>query len=46
MTLEELREAVDEVDRKRVALRRLSYEQGRWVRNAILHGSAAMPPAA
>ncbi len=33
-------------NRKRVALRRLSYEQGRWVRNAILHGSTALPPAA
>jgi ring-1,2-phenylacetyl-CoA epoxidase subunit PaaA len=33
-------------NRKRVALRRLSYEQGRWVRKAILHGSAAVPPAA
>ena len=33
-------------NRNRVALRRLSYEQGRWVRNAILHGSATAPPAA
>ncbi len=33
-------------NRKRLALRRLSYEHGRWVRNAILHGSAALPPAA
>ncbi|MHC4718528.1 MAG: 1,2-phenylacetyl-CoA epoxidase subunit PaaA [Planctomycetota bacterium] len=33
-------------NRKRVALRRLSYEQGRWVRNAILHGRATLPPAA
>ncbi|MHC4989604.1 MAG: 1,2-phenylacetyl-CoA epoxidase subunit PaaA [Planctomycetota bacterium] len=31
---------------KRVALRRLSYEQGQWVRNAILHGSTTLPPAA
>jgi ring-1,2-phenylacetyl-CoA epoxidase subunit PaaA len=31
---------------RRVALRRLSYEQGRWVRNAILNGSRALPPAA
>jgi len=33
-------------NRKRIALRRLSYEQGRWVRKAILHGSAATPPSA
>ena len=33
-------------NRKRLALRRLSYEQGRWVRNAILHGSTASPPVA
>ena len=33
-------------NRKRLSLRRLSYEQGRWVRNAILHGSTAFPPAA
>ena len=33
-------------NRKRLALRRLSYEQGRWVRNAILESSAAIPPAA
>ncbi len=33
-------------NRKRLALRRLSYEQGRWVRNAILHGSTGLPPAA
>ena len=33
-------------NRKRLALRRFSYEQGRWVRNAILHGSTARPPAA
>ncbi len=33
-------------NRKRLALRRLSYVQGRWVRNAILHGSTALPPAA
>jgi ring-1,2-phenylacetyl-CoA epoxidase subunit PaaA len=33
-------------NRKRVALRRLSYEQGRWVRDAILHGGTALPPAA
>lgn len=31
---------------KRVALRRLSYEQGRWVRDAIVHGRVAVPPAA
>jgi ring-1,2-phenylacetyl-CoA epoxidase subunit PaaA len=31
---------------KRLALRRLSYEQGRWVRNAILHGGTGLPPAA
>ncbi len=33
-------------NRKRLALRRLSYEQGRWVRNAILHPTAGLPPAA
>ncbi len=33
-------------NRKRVALRRFSYEQGRWVRNAILHGSRNLPPEA
>jgi ring-1,2-phenylacetyl-CoA epoxidase subunit PaaA len=33
-------------NRKRLALRRLSYEQGRWVRSAILHGRATVPPAA
>jgi len=31
---------------KRVALRRMSYEQGRWVRRAILHGESSVPPAA
>ncbi|MEM7227417.1 MAG: 1,2-phenylacetyl-CoA epoxidase subunit PaaA [Planctomycetota bacterium] len=30
----------------RVALRRMSYEQGRWVRESILHGKVATPPAA
>jgi ring-1,2-phenylacetyl-CoA epoxidase subunit PaaA len=29
---------------KRLSLRRLSYEFGHWVRNAILHGSTALPP--
>ncbi len=33
-------------NRKRLALRRISYEQGRWVRSAVLHGSTALPPAA
>jgi ring-1,2-phenylacetyl-CoA epoxidase subunit PaaA len=33
-------------NRKRLALRRLSYEQGRWVRSAILHGRATVPPGA
>ncbi len=33
-------------NKQRVGLRRLSYEQGRWVRNAILHGKTAVPPAA
>jgi ring-1,2-phenylacetyl-CoA epoxidase subunit PaaA len=33
-------------NKKRVALRRFSYEQGRWVRSAILHGGAGLPPAA
>ena len=31
---------------KRLALRRFSYEQGHWVRQAILAGSTALPPAA
>ncbi len=31
---------------RRLALRRMSYEQGRWVRNAILHGTVSAPPAA
>ncbi|MCH8165236.1 MAG: 1,2-phenylacetyl-CoA epoxidase subunit A [Planctomycetes bacterium] len=31
---------------KRLALRRFSYEQGRWVRHAILRGNAGLPPAA
>jgi ring-1,2-phenylacetyl-CoA epoxidase subunit PaaA len=31
---------------KRLALRRMSYEQGKWVRSAIMNGSASMPPAA
>jgi len=31
---------------QRLALRRMSYEQGHWVRNAILKGSTALPPAA
>jgi ring-1,2-phenylacetyl-CoA epoxidase subunit PaaA len=31
---------------KRLALRRMSYEQGRWVREAILRGSTSLPPAA
>lgn len=31
---------------KRLALRRFSYEQGQWVRQAILHGNASVPPAA
>ena len=33
-------------NKQRIGLRRLSYEQGRWVRNAVLHGSRAVPPAA
>ena len=33
-------------NRKRLALRRLSYEQGRWVRKAVLKGTASLPPAA
>jgi ring-1,2-phenylacetyl-CoA epoxidase subunit PaaA len=33
-------------NKKRVALRRLSYEQGCWVRQAILRGSTALPPVA
>jgi ring-1,2-phenylacetyl-CoA epoxidase subunit PaaA len=31
---------------QRTALRRMSYEQGRWVRAAVLEGSTAVPPAA
>ncbi len=31
---------------KRLALRRFSYEQGRWVRHAILRGNEGLPPAA
>lgn len=33
-------------NKKRLALRRFSYEQGHWVRYAILAGSTALPPAA
>jgi len=31
---------------KRLALRRMSYEQGHWVREAIMHGKVSLPPAA
>ena len=31
-------------NKQRVALRRFSYEQGRWVRKAIL-GGAGLPPS-
>jgi ring-1,2-phenylacetyl-CoA epoxidase subunit PaaA len=31
---------------KRLALRRFSYEQGQWVRKAILHGKTSVPPDA
>lgn len=31
---------------KRLALRRMSYEQGQWVREAILGGKVKVPPAA
>ena len=31
---------------RRIALRRFSYEQGRWVRMAILNGNVNVPPAA
>ena len=31
---------------KRLALRRMSYEQGHWVRAAILQGKVSLPPAA
>lgn len=34
------------LNHRRVGLRRLSYEQGRWVRNAVLHGRTEVPPAA
>lgn len=33
-------------NKQRVALRRISYEQGRWVRRAVLNGSVGVPPAA
>jgi ring-1,2-phenylacetyl-CoA epoxidase subunit PaaA len=33
-------------NQQRLALRRMSYEQGHWVRNAIMNGSTAVPPAA
>lgn len=33
-------------NRKRLALRRFSYEQGQWVREAILGGKVKLPPAA
>ncbi|MGI9013844.1 MAG: 1,2-phenylacetyl-CoA epoxidase subunit PaaA [Phycisphaerales bacterium] len=33
-------------NRKRLALRRMSYEQGRWVREAVQHGATKLPPAA
>lgn len=33
-------------NKQRIALRRFSYEQGHWVRNAILQGSKNLPPAA
>jgi ring-1,2-phenylacetyl-CoA epoxidase subunit PaaA len=33
-------------NKQRLALRRMSYEQGHWVRNAIMNGSTAVPPAA
>lgn len=31
---------------KRLALRRFSYEQGQWVRRAVLGGKTSLPPAA
>jgi len=34
------------LNHRRVGLRRLSYEQGRWVRRAVLHGDVSVPPAA
>ncbi len=34
------------LNHRRVGLRRLSYEQGRWVRRAVLHGEVSAPPAA
>jgi len=33
-------------NRKRLALRRMSHEQGRWVREAVLGGRVSVPPAA
>ncbi len=33
-------------NKQRIGLRRMSHEQGRWVRNAVLHGSTVVPPAA
>ena len=33
-------------NKQRLGLRRLSYEQGRWVRSAIMNGRVSLPPAA
>ncbi len=33
-------------NKQRLGLRRLSYEQGRWVRSAIMNGRVGLPPAA
>lgn len=33
-------------NKKRLALRRMSYEQGQWVRRAVLNGNVSVPPAA
>jgi ring-1,2-phenylacetyl-CoA epoxidase subunit PaaA len=34
------------LNHRRVGLRRLSYDQGRWVRRAVLNGDVTAPPAA
>lgn len=34
------------LNHRRVGLRRLSYDQGRWVRRAVLNGDVSAPPAA
>ena len=33
-------------NKTRLALRRMSYQQGQWVQQAVLHGDVSTPPAA